>query len=150
MTQAEGSVLDNCVDVEIHIDAPPEAVYEFLVDAEKVLRWMGQEIDIDPRPGGRFWMNLGDDAAEGEYIELVPAERVVFTWGWVGSEIVPPGASTVTFELQATDTGTTVRLLHTGLPVSECQKHLEGWLYFGGRMSIAAAGGDPDREADRA
>ena len=54
MTQAEGTVLDNCVDVEIHIDAPPEAVYEFLVDAEKVLRWMGQEIDIDPRPGGRF------------------------------------------------------------------------------------------------
>ncbi len=145
MSQVEGSVLDNCVDVEIHIEAPPHAVYDFLVDAEKVLRWMGEKIDIDPRPGGRFWLNLGDDTAEGEYVELIPDQRVVFTWGWVGSDTVPPGSSTVTFELQASDTGTTVRLLHTGLPADECEKHLEGWLHFASRMSAAVAGESPDQ-----
>ena len=133
--RVRGSVVDDCVDVEIHIDAPPDAVFEFLVDAEKLLRWMGEEADIDPRPGGRFWLNLGSDVAEGEYVEVVPAQRVVLTWGWVGSDTVAPGSSTVTIELSETETGTTVRLRHTGLPtVEECEKHLEGWLYFGGRL----------------
>jgi uncharacterized protein YndB with AHSA1/START domain len=146
--QIKGQVVDDCVDVEIHIAAPPEAVYEFLVDPEKLLRWMGQEADIDPRPGGRFWLKVGDGTAEGEYVELVAGRRIVLTWGWVDSDTVPPGSTTVTFELEAagtgTDTGTNVHLVHRGLPTEERAKHVEGWLFFGGRLHIVAEGGDPD------
>ena len=45
-----------------------------------------------------------------------PPLRVVMTWGWDGSDEVPPGSSTVRIELDATDAGTRVRLTHTGLP----------------------------------
>jgi uncharacterized protein YndB with AHSA1/START domain len=141
--QIKGQVVDDCVDVEIHIAAPPDAVYEFLVDPEKLLRWMGKEADIDPRPGGRFWLNLGEGTAEGEYVELIAGRRIVLTWGWVGSDTVPPGSTTVSFELEAAATGTNVRLVHRGLPTEECAKHLEGWILFGGRLHIAAEGGDP-------
>lgn len=142
--QIQGQIVDDCVDVEIHIAAPPDAVYEFLVDPEKLLRWMGKEADIEPRPGGRFWLNLGDDAAEGEYVELVAGRRVVLTWGWVGSDTVPPGSTTVSIDLEAAGTGTGVRLVHRGLSTEQRAKHLEGWMYFGGRLHIAAEGGDPD------
>ena len=149
--QIKGQVVDGCVDVEIHIAAPPDAVYEFLVDPEKLLRWMGQEADIDPRPGGRFWLKVGDGTAEGEYVELVAGRRIVLTWGWVGSDTVPPGSTTVTFELEATGTGTgtgtNVHLIHRGLPTEERAKHVEGWLFFGGRLHIVAEGGDPDAAA---
>ena len=76
--------------------------------------------------------------------EVVPPKRVTLTWGWAGSDNVPPGSSTVTFTLEPTPSGTLVRLVHTGLPSETCDQHLEGWLYFGGRMSVVAAGGDPD------
>ncbi len=146
MSDVEGTIVADCVDVGIDIDAPPSVVFEFLVDPEKLLRWMGESADIDPTPGGRFWLKLSDeDVAEGEYLEIVTDRRVVFTWGWAGSDEVPPGSSTVTIDLEPSGAGTHVRLLHTDLPSEACQKHLEGWLYFGGRITVAAVGGDPDR-----
>jgi uncharacterized protein YndB with AHSA1/START domain len=147
MSQIQGAVVEQVVELDIHIEAPPEAVFEFLVDPEKLLRWMGEKADIDPRPGGRFWLDLGQGTAEGEYLEVVPPERVVLTWGWVGSDTVPPGSSTLRIELSPVDGGTELRLRHSGLPGDECDKHLEGWLYFGGRLHVVAEGGDPD--ADR-
>ena len=37
---------------ETHIPAPPAAVFAFLTDPEKILRWMGTEAQLDPQPGG--------------------------------------------------------------------------------------------------
>ncbi len=128
-----------------HVAAPPETVFDFLVDPEKVLRWMGTAIDIDPRPGGRFWMNAnGRDIASGHYREVVRPDRVVFTFGWDGSEHVPDGSTTVTISLAAEDDGTTtVELRHDGLPFGPADAHAEGWTHLLGRLAIAAPGGDP-------
>ena len=32
------------------------------------------------------------DIAAGKYVEVVRDRRVVFTWGWEGNEMVPPGS----------------------------------------------------------
>lgn len=37
---------------ETHIPAPPAAVFAFLTDPEKILRWMGTEAQLEPQPVG--------------------------------------------------------------------------------------------------
>ncbi len=81
--------------------------------------------------------------ARGEFVELVPDRRVVFTWGWVDHPGVPPGSSTVTIELIPDDGGTLVRLTHDGLPDEEVPLHVAGWEHYLPRLAMLAEGGDP-------
>ena len=39
---------------EIYLDANPELVFSFLAERDKILRWMGLTLEIDPKPGGIF------------------------------------------------------------------------------------------------
>jgi uncharacterized protein YndB with AHSA1/START domain len=113
------------------IAAPPEAVFPFLVEPEKMLRWMGSEAELEPLPGGRFWLNVNsNDTAIGTYTEVDPPRRVIFTWGWEGSADVPPGSTTVTVTLTVDGDGTLVELRHTGLPASASTSHSAGWGHF--------------------
>lgn len=130
--------------LEQRIAAPPEAVFDFLVDPEKVLRWMGTEVDIEPVAGGKFWLNAnGTDVAMGSYLEVDPPHRVVFTWGWEGSVEVPPGSSTVTITLTADGDHTDVELRHQGLPGGATDDHGKGWTFLLGRLTAVAEGRDP-------
>lgn len=123
------------------IEATPEVVFDYLVDVEKLLRWMGVDAEIDPRPGGSFKLDInGRDVAVGEYVEVARPNRVVFTWGWVGSEHVPPGSSTVSFDLEADGDATVVLLRHADLPGGQSDPHREGWSYFLPRLIGAAEG----------
>ncbi|MGI9597346.1 MAG: SRPBCC family protein [Acidimicrobiales bacterium] len=135
---------DSALVLSERIAAPPEVVFDFLVDSEKMLRWMGKSVDIDPRPGGQFRLDAnGTDVATGTYVEVDPPNRVVFTWGWEGSTEVPPGSSTVTFTLTADAEHTVVELRHAGLPGGETDEHSKGWGYFMPRLALVAVGQDP-------
>lgn len=131
------------VTLEVMIEASPETVFEFFVDPMKMRRWMGRHTDLDPRSGGVFAVDNGDDRARGIFLEVEPPERVVFTWGWEGSDLVPPGSSTVTVVLEATGGGTLVRLVHSDLPPGEDIRHSHGWTHYMGRLTKAAVGIDP-------
>lgn len=135
---------DDALVLSQRIAAPQEAVFDFLVDPEKVLRWMGSAVEIEPEPGGKFWMNVtGTDIASGRYLEVDPPHRVVFTWGWEGSTDVPPGSSTVTFSLSTEGADTIVELRHEGLPGGADDQHSEGWNHFLPRLAAVAVGNDP-------
>jgi uncharacterized protein YndB with AHSA1/START domain len=131
------------VHLEIMIEAPPETVFEFFVDPPLMQRWMGEHVVLEPRVGGRFAVDIGDNHARGSFVELQRPERVVFTWGWEGSDMVPPGSSTVTFVFEAKDGGTLVRLIHSDLPTGEDLRHTHGWNHYLGRLTKAAIGIDP-------
>jgi len=134
------------VERELAIAASPEAVWEFLVDPDKATRWMGQSASFEPRPGGLYRVEvIPGNTAAGEFVELDPPRRLVFTWGWEpgGSGKVPVGTSTVEIELLPTDEGTMLRFTHRGLPDEEAaQSHGHGWDHYLERLVIAAAGGD--------
>ena len=134
---------------ETQIAAPPAAVFALLTDPEKILRWMGTEAELDPRPGGLYLVNVtGARCARGAFTEVVPVHRLAYSFGWDGSAEVPPGSSLVEIDLidQAPD-GTLLRMTHTGLPNAEqCASHTEGWTHYLGRLGAAAAGGDPGRD----
>jgi uncharacterized protein YndB with AHSA1/START domain len=139
------------VDLEITIDAPPEAVFEFFVDPDLMRRWMGGHVVLEARDGGRFAVDIGSNHARGSFVEVERPNRVVFTWGWEGSDLVPPGSSTVTCVLEATDGGTLVRLTHRDLPAGEDIRHTHGWNHYLDRLTKAAVGIDPgpDPHAER-
>ena len=136
MTDVKGAVVDQVVEVEIKIHASADVVFDFLVDPDKLLRWMGEEGTVDPRPGGELRLVLSDDdTAVGHYVEIDRPGHVVFTWGWLGSELVPPGSTTVAIDLREDGGWTVVTLTHSGLPEGQPTLHLEGWLHFCGRLA---------------
>ena len=113
------------------IAAPPDAVFPFLVEPERMLRWMGTEARLEPTPGGEFWVNMnGDDIAVGRYTEIDPPHRVAYTWGWDGSDDVPPGSTMVSIELIADGDDTILELRHDGLTPEWAARHSEGWHQF--------------------
>jgi uncharacterized protein YndB with AHSA1/START domain len=81
--------------------------------------------------------------ARGEFREIDPPRRVVFTWGWEGHPAVPPGSSTVEIDLAPDGEGTLLRLTHRRLPDEEIEQHAHGWDHFLPRLATAAPGGDP-------
>jgi uncharacterized protein YndB with AHSA1/START domain len=82
--------------------------------------------------------------AAGEYVEVVPYEKVVFTFGWdVEGNPVGPGSTTVEITLHPDGDKTLVRLAHRGLPDDDAvAQHGHGWEHYLGRLAVAAAGGD--------
>ena len=127
------------------VGASPDTVFDFLTDPDKMLRWMGTEVNIDPTPGGTFWLNAtGTDIAVGQYVEVERPKKVVFTWGWEGSADVPPASSTVTITLTADGTDTIVELQHHGLPTGQDTEHTKGWTYYLARLGAVSEGRSPD------
>ena len=75
---------------------------------------------------------------------MVPVHRPAYSFGWDGSEVVPPGSSLVEIDLIEQSDGTLLRLTHTGLPSAEqCAGHAEGWANYLDRLVEVAAGHDP-------
>lgn len=120
------------------IHAPIEAVFDFLVDAEKLSRWMG-DVAHDPTPGGDFVLTMGDHVARGTYTVVDPPNSVAYTWGWDHSDTVPPRSTTVTFTLTADGDDTVVELRHDGLPMGPEDEHKVGWSRCLERLPYAAA-----------
>src|SRR5205807_25791 len=116
-----GSMVD--FSTSIDIDAPPEVVFAHLVDAARMVSWMGEHAELHPVPGGGFAVDINGVPFRGEYLEVDPPRRVVVSWGMAGSADLPPGSSRVEFTLTATASGTALSLAHTGLPETRARTH---------------------------
>jgi uncharacterized protein YndB with AHSA1/START domain len=84
------------VRLERTIPAPVHAVYRAWLDPLVLIRWLAPgdltvtRAEVDERVGGHFriWQASAGDVGgfESEIVELVPDERIVFRWGFVGPE----------------------------------------------------------------
>ena len=128
---------------EVLIDASPETVFEFFVEANLMRKWMGRHATLEPWAGGVFAVDNGDNRARGNFVEVVPSKRVVFTWGWEQSTDVPPGSSVVTFTFEPRGQATLLRMVHEGLPAGEDLRHRQGWVHYLDRLLQAATGSEP-------
>jgi uncharacterized protein YndB with AHSA1/START domain len=111
------------------IAAPPDRVYRAWLEPELLARWMAPgalevtRTEVDVRVGGRFriWHAgpAGDVGGfEAELLELVPGERIVFRWGFVGPDRLagPSYDSLLTITLrEARDGATELTLVHERL-----------------------------------
>ena len=127
------------LEIKRFINAPRERVYRAWTDVEQLKQWFGPEkvqtrdIKADGRVGGEFrWDLVNSDGEEmtmrGEFRELQPNKKIVFTWQWQDDEDWQNHISVVTVELTDRDGGTEVRLKHEKLPSEESRDgHNEGW-----------------------
>ena len=136
---------------EIQIAAPPTTVFAFLTDPEKILRWMGTEATVEPHSGGIYLVNVsGKDIARGRFTEVVPVHRLAYSFGWEGSDSMPPGSGLIEIDLIDQGHATLLRMTHSGLPDAEsCARHDQGWGHYLGRLTVASAGGNPGPDLRR-
>ena len=130
---------------EIMIEVTPETIWPFLTEPDRLVGWHGTVAEIDPRPGGIYRVLVaGQFQSAGEYVEVEPMRKVVFTFGWeqVGHPI-PPGSTTVEISLQPEGDKTRVRLVHRGLPDDAVDNHGSGWAHYLQRLAVRVSGGDP-------
>jgi len=129
---------------EIQIEAKPETIWKLLVDPKEVVRWMGQTADFDPRPGGKYRMQvIPGHTASGKFVEVLPPRKLVYTWGWEeGDDVVRPGSTTVVIELVPRGNGTLLRFRHELPTVDSANSHAFGWDHYFERLATVAAGGN--------
>jgi len=129
---------------ETVVDASPETIFELLTVPEKHRQWQGTEVELDPRPGGVYRVVVaGLYPAVGEFVEVVPNEKVAFTFGWDAEDNpIGPGSTRVEYTLHPEGDKTRVRITHSGLPDEVVEPHAQGWDHYLGRLAVAATGGD--------
>ena len=118
------------------LPAPPDRVFAAWTSAESIQKWLcpydtGKiEAELDLRVGGRYRIDMHGESGvfkhTGEYREIDPPSRLVFTW------VSPATAgleSVVTIELApAGDGETDLTLTHEGFPdVAATDRHRGGW-----------------------
>ena len=103
-------------------DAPRELIFEAHSSCEHVNNWWGPRkysfelCEMDFRPGGKYrFVHRGPDGVEehgfrGEYREIVPPERIVWTFEWEG---MPGHISVDTLTLEDLGSGRTKLIAHS-------------------------------------
>ena len=139
------SAAPDVIEKTIRIAARPNTVFAYFTDPDKIAQWHGIEADTQPQPGGLFRVNVTRQmVARGEFLEVHPFTRLVFTWGWEGGNSpVPPGRSTVEVTFTPDGDDTIVQLTHRGLPIETVQGHGDGWDHYLARLQAVARGDDP-------
>lgn len=116
------------LEVSVHIAAPPETVFPYFTGSDRYVQWMGTKAFLDPVPGGAFRVGMRDGVeAAGEFVEVDPPRRLVFTWGWTVNEAVPPGSTRVVVTLEDV----------------ERHSHGSGWELYLDRLRTRTTVGDP-------
>ncbi|CAN0627360.1 Polyketide cyclase [Burkholderia multivorans] len=114
--------------VRLHrvIRAAPERIYRAFLDADAMAKWLppngftGRVHELEPKVGGRYRMSFtnlatGDSHAfGGEYLELLPHERIRYTGDFDDPNL--PGAMVTTVSLRPVACGTELDIVQEGIP----------------------------------
>jgi len=120
--------------------APRALVWNAWTDPKLLLKWFGPrhhmatKIEGDFRIGGTFRRCLaatdgsGDVWLGGAYREIVPMERLVFTFQWDGAQETPTNEMLVTLTFEDDGADTKMTLQQTKLrDIDQRDAHNEGW-----------------------
>lgn len=120
------------------LKAPAAKVFEAWTDPQKIVQWFGPaptlvdtvKADMDVRVGGDFRISFKTDDGDyhevgGKYLEVVPGQRLVFSWAWHST---PERVSQVTVVLREEGDITLLTLTHDKF-FNEAARdgHTRGW-----------------------
>jgi uncharacterized protein YndB with AHSA1/START domain len=139
MNMATKTEDETSLEITRFINAPRIRVYAAWTDPAQLKEWFGPvwvrtcELIAEPRVGGKFrWDVINCEGREvtirGEYREIVPGNKIVFTWKHCDDDLWKNQISIVTVEFSDRNSGTELRLKHEQLPGEESRdRHNEGW-----------------------
>ena len=116
--------------------ASPQKVFEAWTDPQQLGRWSAPTAEydvsaqVDLRVGGRYRIQMTHSSgavhtALGEYREVQPPNKLVYTWGWEDGSV---SDTLVTVEFRDRDGATELTLTHERFPDAEWRdKHNQGW-----------------------
>jgi uncharacterized protein YndB with AHSA1/START domain len=116
----------NAVKLHRVLRATPERVYRAFLDADALPKWLppngftGKVHHLDARVGGTYRMSFtnfstgGAHSFGGEYLELVPNERIRHTDKFDDPNL--PGEMVTTVSLRQVSVGTEVEIVQEGIP----------------------------------
>jgi uncharacterized protein YndB with AHSA1/START domain len=124
----KGKIMTTKNTVRLHrvLTAKPEKIYRAFLEPDAMARWIppngftGKVHHIDAKVGGTFRMSFTNFttgttiAFGGEYLELVPHERLRYTDVFDDPNL--PGVMTVTVTLKKVPVGTEVTIVQEGIP----------------------------------
>jgi len=127
------------LEIKRFIRASRHRVYAAWTDPAQLKKWFGPEnvrtrnLIADVRTGGQFRWDLTDQEGKeitisGEYREVEPSKKIVFTWRLEEDEDWRNHSSIVTVELFDREGGSEIRLSHESLPNEASRDdHTQGW-----------------------
>ncbi|MES2840436.1 MAG: SRPBCC family protein [Pseudomonadota bacterium] len=110
------------------LPAPPERVYRAFLDPDAMVKWLpphgftARVLQMDARVGGGYRMQFTNFstgkvmAFGGQYLELVPNERIVNTDAFDDTNL--PGEMRNTITLKAVSVGTELTVVQSGIPAA--------------------------------
>ena len=121
--------------IKRRFNAAPPRVFAAFTEPQTIARWFGPpgvtkvEAESDLRVGGRYRIkaHMTNDTLEvgGAYREIVPNEKLVYTWAWKST---PERESIVTIALKPDGSGTLLTLTHEQFFDDEARdRHNQGW-----------------------
>src|SRR6187551_1536814 len=120
------TMANNSVTLHRVLRAPPSRVYKAFLDAEAMAKWLpphgftGKVHNIDVRVGGSYKMSFTNfsngqsHSFGGQYIELVPNERLLYTDKFDDPNL--PGEMRTTITLKKVSVGTELHVMQEGVP----------------------------------
>lgn len=143
------------IERELHVDATPEVVFDVLTRPEHIRAWWDADTAMEPRTGATDHLTWVDKENGGLHTEPFTITELdpprLFSFRWVyeeGAMATPANSLLVTFELEPTESGTTVRFRETGyrekgweaaVLQATYEDHERGWDYFLPRLADTAA-----------
>jgi uncharacterized protein YndB with AHSA1/START domain len=141
--------------IEQHVNAPRSRVFRALIDPEAVSKWMvpdgmaGEVHEYEAQEGGFFRISLTyddpsgagktsgrTDTYHGNFVAIVPGERVIELLEFETDDPAMQGKMTVTFKLSDAESGTLVEALHEGVPDGVKPEDNEmGWRMSMGKLA---------------
>jgi uncharacterized protein YndB with AHSA1/START domain len=119
-------MMSNTVRFHRVLRAAPERVYRAFLDADAMVKWLpphgftGKVHHLDAKVGGAYKMSFTNfstgrsHAFGGEYLELVPHERIRYTGRFDDPNL--PGEMQTTITFKSVSCGTELNIVQEGLP----------------------------------
>jgi uncharacterized protein YndB with AHSA1/START domain len=143
--QMEESMECGSIEREIHVDAPPEVVFEVVSRSEHISQWWTDDADIEATPGAVGELVWGDRArvVPITVVNAEPPRLFSFRWCYPDGNVDSATSLLVTFELTPSGAGTRIRLTETGFRemgwdtakmADQYREHSVGWDTFVPRL----------------
>lgn len=128
------TLVGESVSIARRLLASPERVYQALLDPATIRAFLApgadavEQIAVDAQVGGRFQFVVRRDGKpiehSGQYLELKPKRRLVFTWSVPAESAIQ---TKVTIDLLGGGDSTQLLLTHDDVPVDQHDETRRGW-----------------------